>query len=167
MPELILVVRAQTKYTFPFLQNRLGYKFLLFFFIGLCLSMRRRGCLFTYDFPQHGLWFISFRSLEHFLLNELLATQEASGCGGTWVFSCSLLRESSCFSPQNMKCFCLTQFVVLSISYLGKMVVSGRMWIQVVGIHVLKVLTAFKTYKLERPLEVICIISLWKSSFFL
>lgn len=55
-------------------------------FIGLCLSMRRGGCLFTYDFPCHGLWFISFRSLEHFLLNEFLAAQEASGCGGSWVF---------------------------------------------------------------------------------
>lgn len=47
--------------------------------------------------------------------------------------SCSLLKESSFFSPQKMKCFCLPQFVGLSISYLGEMVVNWGMWMHYVN----------------------------------
>lgn len=72
-----------------------------------------------YDSSLSDPWNISYLMSSVLLKDELL----------WWSLGlcCSLLREGSCFSTKIIKCFCLTQFVGLSISYLGEMVVNGRM----------------------------------------
>lgn len=54
------------------------------------------------------------------LLNELLATQKLQGLVEPGFFLFAAGREQS-LSFQKLKCFCLAQFVGLSINYLGEM----------------------------------------------